>query len=182
MPAPRPLQFAAVTDALSEVRRLRDGGYRSLGAWDLRQCLDHLSDWIDYELDGYPPTPAPLRPVFWVVRRTFGPGILKKWLAAGAMPAGGRTDPRTVHAPDPDPDPAAEAAAADRFEAAVARFVAHDGEYVPSPLFGHVSREDAHALHAIHCAHHLGFLEPAEHTPGDSGPTAGFRSARPADD
>ena len=158
MPAPRPLTFATVADAPAEADRLRAGGYLRRGKWDLGQICEHLADWMGFALDGFPPTPTLLKPVFWAARHTIAPRTLRKALDSGGMAAGVPTDPRTVH--PPAPDPAAEAEAVARLRTVAERFLAHEGEYAVSPLFGRLTREQCRRMHAIHCAHHLGFLEP----------------------
>ena len=160
MPAPRPLSFASVADAPAEADRLRAAGYARRGNWDLRQIAEHCAEWIELELSGDYRAPAVMKPVFFVMRKTVGPGMLRKILAAGTMKAGTPTDPKTVPPPGPH-DAAAEAAAVDRLRAAADRLAAHDGPVPDSPIFGPMTAEQAKRLHAIHCAHHLGFLEPA---------------------
>ena len=158
MSAPRPLTFASAAEAPAEAERLRAGGYERLGRWDLRQVCEHLSDWMTFAIDGYPPTPWFLRPVFWAMRHTVAPRGLRKTLAAGEMSAGIPTDPATVH--PPRSDPAEEAAAVARLRATAERFDRHPGEFAVSPIFGRLTREQCRRMHAIHCAHHLGFLKP----------------------
>ena len=158
MPAPRPLSFASVAEAPDEAARLHAAGYAKRGNWDLAQVCGHLADWLGFAVAGDYPTPALARPVFWVVRHTIGPRQMRKALATGATRPGIPTAPSTV--PAPAADTTAEAAAVDRLRDAVERFLDHPGEYPPSPIFGAMTREECHGLHAIHCAHHLGFLEP----------------------
>ena len=47
-------------------------------------------------------------------------------------------------------------------EKAVGNFESHKGEYVPSPLFGQMTREQALELQLVHSAHHLSFLLPKD--------------------
>ena len=159
MPAPRPLSFASVTEAPEEADRLRAAGYAKRGNWDLRQIADHCAAWIEYELSGEYPTPWYARPVFFAMRKTVGPGMLRKILAEGHMKAGVPTDPQTVPPPAEGTDEAERAALA-RLRTAADRLAAHHGPVPNSPIFGPVTNEQAKRLHAIHCAHHLGFLEP----------------------
>lgn len=81
------------------------------------------------------------------------------------MSRGTPTLPQTVKSSGDATD--AEAIAG--LEAAVRQFADHQGEYLPSPVFGKMSREEARQLHLIHAAHHFGFLIPAS----DSEPVAG---------
>ena len=114
---------------------------------------------MEFAMTGNYPTPTLARPLFWVMRRTIGPRKMRKVLAAGSVSAGVPTAPGTV--PAPAANAAAEAAAVDRLRTAARRFLDHPGEYPPSPVFGPMTRDQCRGLHAIHCAHHLGFLEPA---------------------
>ena len=161
MPAPRPLSFASVAEAPDEAARLHAGGYRKLGNWDLAQVAQHCAEWIEMELSGEYRAPLYAKPVFFLMRKTVGPGMLRKILADGAMKAGVPTDPKTVPPAAEVRDPAAESAAIDRLRTAAGRLAAHAGPVPDSPIFGPVTADEARRLHAIHCAHHLGFLEPA---------------------
>ena len=161
MPTRRPLSLASVADAPAEADRLRTAGYERAGSWDLTQTCGHLADWLGYAVNGDTPVPAALRPVFWVVRRTAGPRGLRRILDAGAMQPGVPTVKKSV--PAANPDPAAEAAAVERLRTAAVRFDRHPGDYADSPIFGPLTRDQCRRLHAIHCAHHLGFLIPKDH-------------------
>ncbi|WP_165075902.1 DUF1569 domain-containing protein [Paludisphaera rhizosphaerae] len=151
----RRLKFQDLQDAVREAEALHAGGYRRLGKWDLSQVCGHLADWLTFPVDGFPKPPTALRAVMFVVRNTVAPAMLRKTLATGEMPGGAPTMPATVPSPGGD-----EAEALARFRRAVERFQAHEGDYLPSPLFGQASREDANRMQIIHCAHHLGYLIP----------------------
>jgi hypothetical protein len=92
--------------------------------------------------------------MLWALRKTIGRGMYEKYMATG-MPAGKPTMPDSV--PPPGGDPAAAVA---RLRDAAARFKAHAGEIVPSPLFGPLTKEEATRLQLVHAAHHLSFLVP----------------------
>ncbi len=151
----RRLRFHDLDEAVRDAESLLRGGYRRVGRWDLSQICDHLADWLTYPVDGMPPAPLPMRAAMFVMRHTVAPRMLRKTLDAGEMPAGAPTLPATVPAPGGD-----ETEAVARLRRAVERFRAHEGEYLPSPLFGPVSRDEANRMQLIHCAHHLGFLIP----------------------
>ena len=93
-----------------------------------------------------------------MIRHTFGPVQMRKALAAGTMRAGVPTAQSSV--PAPNADPAAEVAAVAGLREAADRFLAHAGPYPPNPVFGKATPDQTRRLHAIHCAHHLGFLAP----------------------
>jgi len=158
MSARRSLSFESVAEAPVEATRLLEGGYESRGNWDLSQVCEHLADWMEFPLDGFPPVPPWFKPVLLAVRHTLGPRLLKRTLATGAMPPGSPTAARTVH--EPAGDPASDAAAVERLRQVTERFLAHEGEYQISPFFGQMTRDQCRRLQAIHTAHHLGFLEP----------------------
>ena len=92
--------------------------------------------------------------ILGVVRPLMGRRILHRVLRDG-MPAGSATVPESV-------PPAGEdgSAAVERLKAAIAGFKAHTGEYLPSPLFGKLTREEANQVQLRHDAHHLSFLVP----------------------
>jgi len=151
----RILQFAALPDAVREAELLRDRGYDRAGQWSLAQCCGHLANWLSYPLDGFPPLPFALKPVFWVMRKTMANGMLDKVLKDEAMPAGSSTAPQSIPPPGGDDREAVEA-----YRKAVDRWLAWDGPLKSSPVFGDQSKERLEHLHRVHAAHHLGFLVP----------------------
>lgn len=154
MPTRRMLTFATLDAAVRDAEHLLAAGYDKAGTWDLAQCLDHLTAWLTYPVAGFPRAPLPIRLMLAVVRRTLGRGMLTKYLRDG-MPAGKPTMPQSVGQPGGDP-----AAALGRFQAAADRFTAHGGDYLPSPLFGPLTRDEALKVQLAHAAHHLSFLVP----------------------
>ena len=150
----RQLRFDSLDAAVRDAEHLLTAGYERAGNWDLAQCLDHLAAWLTYPVSGFPRMPFFLRPLFALVRATMGRGMLNKYLREG-MPAGKPTMPQSVGTPGGDP-----AAALERFKNAAAGFEAHAGDYLPSPLFGPLSRDEALRVQLAHCAHHLSFLVP----------------------
>ncbi|MBX9585088.1 MAG: DUF1569 domain-containing protein [Gemmataceae bacterium] len=152
--ARRPLSFASLDDAVRDAEHLLAVGYDRAGNWDLAQCCDHLAAWLTYPVAGFPKAPLPIRAMLAVVRKTMGRRMLARVLRDG-MPAGGPTMPQSVSAPGGDP-----AAAVERLREAAKRFEGHAGEYLPSPLFGKLTRDEARTVQLRHCAHHLSFLVP----------------------
>ncbi|QDU24005.1 DUF1569 domain-containing protein [Urbifossiella limnaea] len=150
----RALTFDTLGAAARDAEHLLAAGYDRAGSWDLAQCLDHLAAWLTYPVSGFPRMPLLLRPLFALVRATLGRGMLNKYLREG-MPAGKPTMPQSVGQPGGDP-----AAALGRFKAAAERFEAHAGDYLPSPLFGPLTRDEALKVQLAHAAHHLSFLVP----------------------
>lgn len=154
-PVRRTLEFRDLDHAVRDAESLLTGGYRPAGNWNLAQVCRHLSDWMSYPLDGYPRPPAPLRLMFWAMRRTIGPRALRKTLETKSMRAGTPTLRQTVPPPSGD-----DAAAVERFRQTVERFKMHSGPFHPSPFFGELDRDSATRLQLVHCAHHLSFLVP----------------------
>ena len=151
----RSLEFSTLDDAVRDAEELLDAGYQRAGNWDLSQACRHLSQWMTFPLDGFPKVPAPVRGVFWIMRRTIGRRQLEKILATGAMKAGMPTIRETVPVSGSD-----EAASVAAFRETVGRFKNHKGPLFPSPLFGELDHATATKLQLIHCAHHLSFLIP----------------------
>ncbi len=151
----RKLHFETLSEVLRDVESLLAGGYESLGRWDLSQTCQHLADWMQFPLDGFPSQPAPIRGLLWLLRHTIGRRQFQQILATGRMPAGGPTLRETVHAPC-----GGNSAAVDPLRHAIARFDAHTGPLHPSPVFGTMDHGQCRQLQMIHCAHHLSFLRP----------------------
>lgn len=150
----RQLRFDRLEDAIRDVEVLRSGPYVATGKWSLSQVCDHLADWMTYPIDGFPKAPFFIAPFLWALKVTVGKRKVATYLRDRSFPAGKPTMPQTVHADRDDRE------AADRFRAAVERFVAHDGPVHPSPLFGEMTKDVAEQLQRVHCAHHLSFLVP----------------------
>lgn len=151
----RELDWKDFADVMADVTGLQRNGYTALGAWDLSQICEHLSDWMTYPLDGFP---APRGWVGWimpVVRFGMGKRMLRGILASGRMTAGGPTLPESIHDRRQTSQPAVE-----RLGRCVDKLVRSHGPYHPSPLFGDLTRDELLQLHLIHCKHHLSFLIP----------------------
>ena len=147
--------FASFDHAVAEAEGLLAGGYDRAGNWSLGQSCGHLANWLYYQLDGFPPLPLWLRPVFFALRHTVATGMLRKVIRAGVMPAGSSTAPPSV-----PPADLTDAAGVTGYKLAAERWAAHAGPFVPSPLFGDQPRDDWQKLHMVHAAHHLSFLVP----------------------
>ena len=145
----RHLEFATLADARAEAMRLHVGGYDRLGQWNLAQICDHLTAFTLGCIDGHPYR------VPWLFKVLFGRLVLRRILSGGRMKPGIPTPQNPLPSPDGD-----EAIAVARYAAAIERFEAYDGRYVPSPFFGQLTAEQWRDLHRIHAQHHLGFLAP----------------------
>ena len=155
----RTLKFENLNDAVADAQKLLADGYDKAGKWDYGQVLGHLTNWLSYQLDGFPPLPIWLRPIFFVVRMTMAKGLLKKVIETGVMSEGSKTAPQSI--PEAGIDPKRAFA---EYKAAVERWQAHTGEYLPSPLFGVMTKDEVTKLHTVHAAHHLSFLIPKQST------------------
>jgi hypothetical protein len=108
-----------------------------------------------YPIDGFPPLPIWLKPIFWVMRITIAKGILQKAITTGQMQEKSATAPQSVVQPNIDPKQALES-----FRKAVERWNSHTGAFLDSPFFGKMTKEQVTQLHTVHAAHHLSFLLP----------------------
>lgn len=151
----RELTFASFDEVLADAENLLVRGYEKAGNWDLAQVSNHLSEWLRYQLDGYPRAPLLARPLFWMYRNTLGKSVARKMMAGGKIQEGIPTIPQSVSAPGGD-----DAAAVAKLREMMARWQAHTGPLQASPLFGRLTRDEWIQVQLIHCAHHLSFLVP----------------------
>jgi len=154
MPTRRTLTFATLDAAVRDAEHLLAVGYDKAGNWDLGQCCGHLAAWVRFQLDGFPRIPLNLRPVFWVLRHTVGPGQGRKMAEGAPMKAGLPTLKESEVPPGDDARRVAE------LRETVARWAAHAGHLHPSPALGAATKERYEKVHGVHCAHHLSFLIP----------------------
>lgn len=145
----RNLDFHDFPEVVAELDRLHAKGYEKTGNWDLAQVCNHLAYFIDGSLDG-----ATYK-VPWIFKALFGRLVLKRILSQRRMKVGVFTPQKPLPQPGGD-----EAAAVARLKQCIQRFQAHQGELQPSPFFGNLTPREWRELHLIHCAHHLGFLNP----------------------
>jgi hypothetical protein len=106
-------------------------------------------------VEGFPKMPLPLRPLFWMARKTVGRKKLLEYITTGVFPAGKPTMPQTVQKPGGDVNEAILA-----LRASAERLKAFNGTIVPSPLFGAMTKDEAVRMQLVHAAHHLSFLIP----------------------
>ena len=152
MPAQRrELEFQDLGEVIGELHGLRDNGYDRAGAWTLGQVSDHLAVFFRGSLDGF------TQKVPWIIRALFGRMIFRSIIRRRGMRAGIKV-PKSFLPQDVRDDHVA----VDELTQLIDRFRNHEGEYEPSPLFGHLTRHEWTQLHLVHCAHHISFLVPAE--------------------
>lgn len=147
----RKLDFRAWSDVIADVEHLHSAGYRRAGNWDLSQILDHVGEGLRTATRGNS-NQGP-----WIVRKLFGPIILRKVLRERGMKAGIKVPRWWLPGPGGD-----ESEAIERFRADVQAFEALTTTPCPHPFFGSLSKQQWNDLALIHAAHHLGFLRPDE--------------------
>jgi len=154
-PAPRDLTFANMTEVRRDVETLRRRGYTKAGNWNLAQVCKHLGQWISFPVTGYPKNGPVMTFIIFMLRNTLGKRSGREILRTGKFPSRWRTLKITLPPPDTD-----EATSIRELEEAIVRWEQHHGEYIPSPLFGRLTREEWLRMQLIHCAHHLSHLVP----------------------
>jgi hypothetical protein len=154
-PQRRPLEFNDLDEVVRDAENLQAKGYEKAGNWDLAQVCGHLAEWLRFPVEGFPTAPAPVRAVFWVLRKTVGRKKLLTYITTGSFPAGKPTMPQTVPPPGGD-----SREAIGKLKTSVERLKAYTGTIVPSPLFGPMTKDEAVRMQLVHCAHHLSFLVP----------------------
>lgn len=156
-PARRELAFKDLDEVIADIENLRAKGYDKAGKWNLAQICGHVSEWMRFAIDGYPPNGCVIGSILWMMKVTLGKKVLRNTIRTNKMPAGGPTNPSTVAPADSD-----ETAAIEKLKGVIARFRAHTGEYHPSPLYGSWTRDECLKLNLVHAAHHLSFLVPKQ--------------------
>jgi hypothetical protein len=155
--ARRELKFDQLEEIYQDAERLLEGGYASVGDWNLAQVCGHVQQWMSFPMDGFPKPGFPINGMMWVMKILVGRSMLKKVLAEGKMKAKAPTMPSTVPSADGD-----DAVAVQRLRETVERLIGWKDDYYASPLFGPMDRETVVRLQLIHAAHHLSFLIPNE--------------------
>lgn len=147
MPAHRQLTFQDLNEILPEVERLLTG-YTATGQWSLAQICHHLSTTI--RLTSRPASNVPeSTPEQNAIREAF--------FAAGVFPPGRQSPAPFI------PPPALDAATeAQSLAESIKRFQAATGPYPAHPYLGQLDANQWHRFHAMHAAHHLGFVAPRE--------------------
>lgn len=147
--AQRELDFRSIDEVLAEVNRLEKSGSTPLGNWDFAQICHHLAFFAEGSLDGHK-----FR-VPWIFKALFGKSVLRRILTQRIMKPGRFTPQKPLPEPGLDPRQAAE-----RLRKILGRMRDHRDEFIPSPFFGYLTPDQVLELTCIHCAHHLGFLQP----------------------
>lgn len=147
----RRLDFKDWSQALADIDRLRASGYDRSGNWDLSQVLDHVGEGLRTAVRGHDHRGP------WIVRKVFGPIILKRIIRDRRMKAGIKVPKWWLPGPTHD-----ESAAVGKFRSDVAAFEVMTTTPCPHPFFGPMTKQQWNDLALIHAAHHLGFLIPRD--------------------
>jgi len=151
----RDLKFNDLDEMLDDAQSLLDNGYDRHGNWTLGQIASHVADWSRYAIDGFPVPPLPIRMLLWIMKHTVGPGMKRKILAEG-FSGGMQTSPESVA----DPAQMSDAEGVQKLRETMQRLRAHQGELLPSPLFGPMDHAMLVRVTILHAEHHFGYLDP----------------------
>lgn len=151
----RKLRFASGHDVIAEAERIvaaeRAGTLRRTGNWSVGQNFGHLATWIEYAMDGYPPSVSPpplVRFAMKFLKGRFMKGPLPRGIKISNLPGGtlGQEEMATADA-------------LERLRRAWTRLMATPPT-VPNPLFGPMTHEEWIKSHLRHAELHLGYLHP----------------------
>ena len=134
---------AWLASAVDAVRGVRDGGFRSTGAWPLAHVLEHAAQSVEYSMTGFP------EPKSALFQATVGRAAFAVFDARGAMSHG--LDEPIPGAPQMT---LALPQAADRLLAALAAFEAWQGPIAPHFAYGALDKAEATRAHLMHLANH----------------------------
>ncbi len=151
----RALSFATLADVVVDAERIaasdRAGTLRRTGNWTAAQILNHVSSFMEFPFDGYPPELAS-PPWFVKLIMKFMKGKYLKGLPAGVsiprIPGG------TVGAVDGPIDLALA-----RFKKAAQR-MEKTPPAIPNPIFGPITHQEWVQLQCLHAQLHFSFLHP----------------------
>lgn len=149
----REIRYQDLDEMMADVDNLLSGGYDKHGNWTLGQATGHVADWARFPMDGFPTPPAPLRLVFWTLRKL---GIAEKMatkIKAEGFKPGMSTAPQTVPAQD-----APDSEGVEKLRAVVAQLKQHSGPLHESPLFGEMDTQTHGQVTLLHAAHHFGYF------------------------
>ncbi len=141
----RQLCFDAVTQVMPDVRRLVSV-HRVVANWSLAQVCEHLAHGFIGSMEGFDLRNHRIKR-FFIKRRMLQVAITQ------GIPRGWTVDPRITPRENVDLHEAIDA-----LDAAIRRYLAHDGKLHAHPLFGRMKRETWDRVHCVHCAHHLSFV------------------------
>jgi hypothetical protein len=146
----RVLRFNTIGDIMTEVERLNQGKFKTLGNWSGGQILKHLTIVMNGSIDGAPVGFAwPLR----VLGRLMKNRVLTKGMTPGFQLKGAAARALV-------PEPLTWEEGLEVFRRAVQRQETEE-KREPSPFLGPLTRAEWNQLHCRHAELHLSFLVPA---------------------
>jgi hypothetical protein len=145
----RHLNFEKIEDILSDVERLNQGKFKTLGNWSGGQILKHLTIVMNGSIDG-----APVK--FGLPLRLLG-RILKNRTLRNPMKPGLQLPRRAAQGMVPPPVPWEEAIGP--FRQVIHRLLT-ESKREPHAFFGPMTLEEWNQLHCRHSSLHLSFLVP----------------------
>lgn len=154
--ARRHVKLACLDCLTSELDRIeaahRAGTLRTLGNWSAGQILQHISKFMRFAIDGFPPGGPP-----WILK--VGAQILfkRKAIERGPPPAGIKLPAGAAYLMPNDVVSFEDGLRALREQ--IARIERGERFSHPSPLFGALTHEQWMKLQLGHATMHLGFLE-----------------------
>ena len=145
----RQVRYDSLDELAAEIEKLAAGPVRSVGNWNLAQCVNHLTGALEMGLDGVPPAPWPLR---WAA------SLLRKRFLTRTSPAGFKFPKNYAYRLEPG---TAEdlAQSVRRFRATLDRW-RRESQRHPHPLFGQMTREEWDQLECRHAELHMSFQLP----------------------
>jgi hypothetical protein len=151
----RSLIFETLDDSVDEATHLLSSGYVRGGNWSLGQACHLIRLTVDASVDGYPKWMSIALPIRPILRWLMLPRFLQGNSPAGIKTAGTYVPPENLD----------DAEEVQKLADSIRRFKAHPGRYHPHPGFGQLGREGLEHFHAMHAAHHFGFLSPSKENP-----------------
>ncbi len=154
-PRAREIRYEGLDEMLADVDQLITSSYAKHRNWTLGQAAGHVADWARFPMDGFPTPPAPLRVLFWGMRKFgYAQKMADDILANGFKP-GQPTAPATIPSAD-----ASDHEGIEKLHAVVEQLKQHNGALHPSPLFGEMDKETLIHVTLLHAAHHFGYFTP----------------------
>jgi len=149
----RRLRYSSIDEALGDVGALvsadRVGNLQRLGNWTLGQALGHLSTWINFGFDGYPPNLNPPFFIKWILKTR-----KRRYIHQGMPPGvkipginGGTVGTETMGTDD----------GVHRYRHAMERLRAGPPAR-PNVIFGPLTHDEWIQLHLRHAELHLSFF------------------------
>lgn len=149
----REIRYEELDEMLADAEHLIASGYTQHGNWTLGQAAGHVADWARFPMDGFPPTPVPLKVIFWGMRKLGYAQKMAKDIFANGFKPGVPTAPATVPPADSD-----DQESIDKLRAVVTQLKQHTGALHASPLFGEMDKDSLVHVTLLHAAHHFGYF------------------------